>query len=200
MTDLENASEETVLLLLADGNEKAFRFIFHKYVDRIHQVSLYYLKSEVLAEEVVQEVFMRVWIKRTDLRQVHHFEGWLFIMSKNYILNYLEKMAGERRALHTLSRSIQQSEDRTALSITDHEYESLLHKALLTLSPMQRDIYHMAREEQLTYDQIGKKLGISALTVKTHMSRALRHLRQFFRHHGVLLRLFYLLPLITTQT
>jgi RNA polymerase sigma-70 factor (ECF subfamily) len=196
MAYLENASEETVLLLLADGNEQAFRFIFHKYVDRIHQVSLYYLRSEVLAEEVVQEVFMRVWIKRTDLRQVHHFEGWLFIMSKNYILNYLEKMAGERRALHTLSRSIQQSEDRTALSIADHEYEALLHKALLTLSPMQRDIYHMAREEQLTYDQIGKKLGISALTVKTHMSRALRQLRHFFRHHGISLRLFFscLLP------
>ena len=182
MTDLENASEETLLLLLADGNEKAFRFIFHKYVDRIHQVSLYYLRSEVLAEEVVQEVFMRVWIKRTDLRQVHHFEGWLFVMSKNYILNYLEKMAGERRALHTLSRSMPPSEDRTVLSITDHEYEALLHKALLTLSPMQREIYHMAREEQLTYDQIGKKLGISALTVKTHMSRALRQLRKFFPH------------------
>ena len=182
MTDLENASEETLLLLLADGNEEAFRVIFHKYVDRIHQVSLYYLRSEVLAEEVVQEVFMRVWIKRTDLRQVQHFEGWLFVMSKNFILNYLEKMAGERRALHTLSRSMPPSEDRTVLSITDHEYEALLHKALLTLSPMQREIYHMAREEQLTYDQIGKKLGISALTVKTHMSRALRQLRKFFPH------------------
>lgn len=191
MTDLENASEESILLSLADGNEEAFRIIFHKYVDRIHQVSLYYLKSEALAEEVVQEVFMRVWIKRADLREVRHFEGWLFIMSKNFILNYLEKMAGERRALHTLSRSIQWSEDRILSGVTDHEYEALLHKALLLLSPMQKDIYLMSREEQMTYDQIGKKLGISAFTVKTHMSRALRHLRQFFRSYGVPLRLFF---------
>lgn len=190
MIDLGNTGEEKILLLLADGNEDAFRHIFSHYSGRIYQVALGYLRSEALAEEVVQDVFMRVWLRRAGLRQVHHFEGWLFILSKNLILNYLEKLANERKAIHSLSRSLPQSEDAADHRMAGRQYEDLLREAVYSLSPMQRDVYRMAREEQLSYDQIGQKLGISALTVKTHMSRALRHIRHFFRLHGETIRLF----------
>ncbi len=190
MIDPENTSEDTILTLLADGNEDAFRHIFSKYSDRIYQVALGYLRSGTLAEEVVQDVFMQVWTGRAGLRQVHHFEGWLFIMSRNHILNYLEKLANERKALHSLRLSAPQWEETTDRRLVDRQYEDLLREAVVSLSPMQKDIYRMAREEQLTYDQIGRKLGISALTVKTHMSRALRHIRHFFRAYGETIRLF----------
>jgi RNA polymerase sigma-70 factor (ECF subfamily) len=189
MTDLEKAGERTILILLADGNEEAFRFIFSKYVDRNHQTAVYYLRSSALAEEVVQDIFMRIWLKKEELRQVRNFESWLFIISKNYLLNYLEKLATEKKALHSLSQSLPRSEETTDFRVADHQYEHLLHKAIVSLSPMQKDIYRMAREEQLSYDQIGQKLGISSLTVKTHMGRALRHIRQFFRSYGETLRL-----------
>lgn len=190
MINPENTSEDTILTLLADGNEDAFRHIFSKYSGRIYQVALGYLRSGTLAEEVVQDVFMRVWEGRAGLRQVHRFEGWLFIISRNHILNYLEKLAGERKALRSLSMSAPQWEATTDRRLTDRQYEDLLREAVVSLSPMQKDIYRMAREEQLTYDQIGRKLGISALTVKTHMSRALRHIRHFFRAYGETIRLF----------
>lgn len=190
MINPENTSEEAMLTLLADGNEDAFRHIFSQYAGRIYQVALGYLKSGTLAEEVVQDVFIKVWTGRAQLRQVQHFEGWLFIMSRNHMLNYLEKLATERKALHSLSLSLPRWEETTDHRLADRQYEDLLREAVVTLSPMQKDIYRMAREEQLTYDQIGRRLGISALTVKTHMSRALRHLRHFFRAYGETLRLF----------
>jgi RNA polymerase sigma-70 factor (family 1) len=199
MTDLEKAGEKQILISLADGNEAAFRLIFSKYVDRIHQTALYYLRSDALAEEVVQDIFMRVWLKKEELRQVHHFEGWLFIMSKNYLLNYLEKLAVERKALHSLGRSLPRAEETTDFRVADHQYENLLHKAIISLSPMQKDVYRMAREEQLSYEQIGQKLGISSLTVKTHMGRALRHIRQFFRAYGETLKLLIILITQITQ-
>ena len=180
----EAYDEQSLLRSLTQGDEAAFVQIFHHYRNRIFGVSILYLKSTTLSEEIVQEVFMKVWFKRRELNDVRNFEAWLMTLAKNHILNYLRKMASERSAREQWMKEVPLSEEMADHKIRKEQYAELMRQAMDHLSPQQREVYGLAREEQLTYEDIGKRMGISALTVKTHMARALQAIREFLRKHG----------------
>jgi RNA polymerase sigma-70 factor (family 1) len=182
-----------VLNLLAQGSEYAFQLVFDSYKNRVYKLALTYLKSPVLAEEVVQDTFLKLWFQRQNLAGINSLEAWLLTVSKNLTINYLKKIAHEWGAKKDLAPAHEQIENRTDFKVRDAEFTILFQKALDTLSTQQRTIYKMAREEGLTYELIAKKLSISPLTVKTHMARALASMRLFLKKHGGLFFSFLLL-------
>jgi RNA polymerase sigma-70 factor (family 1) len=178
--------EETKLIsLLAEDSEYAFQLLFDRYRNRIYQTAIRYLKSPVLAQEVVQDVFLKLWFERKNIRTDLSLEAWLFTIAKNNLLNRIKKLANEWKALKNLGYLGEKSDDTTENKIQESQYNQLLQQALLTLSDQQRKVFLLSRTEQLTYNEIGEKLGISPLTVKTHISRALETIRSFFSLHGI---------------
>ena len=144
-----------VLILLSQGSEYAFQLVFDSYKNRIY-----------------------------NLAGINSLEAWLLTVSKNLTINYLKKIAHEWGAKKNLIPANEQIENSADFKVRDAEFTVLFQKALDMLSTQQRSIYQLAREEGLTYDQIGKKLSISPLTVKTHMARALASIRLFLKKHG----------------
>jgi RNA polymerase sigma-70 factor (ECF subfamily) len=182
-----------VLNLLSQGSEYAFQLVFDSYKNRVYNLALTYLKSPILAEEIVQDTFLKLWFQRQNLGGIHSLEAWLLTVSKNLTINYLKKIAHEWGAKNDFVPKHEQTENNTDFKIRAAESTLLFKKALDTLSSQQRTIYQLAREEGLTYDRIGEKLSISPLTVKTHMARALASIRQFLKQHG---GLFFFLALV----
>jgi RNA polymerase sigma-70 factor (family 1) len=172
-----------VLNLLAEGSEYAFQLVFDSYKNRIYNLALTYLKSPVLAEEIVQDTFLKLWFQRQNLAGVNSLEAWLVTVSKNLTINYLKKIAHEWGAKKDLISGL--VENNTDFKVRHAESALLFQKALDALPTQQRTIYQLAREERLTYERIGEKLSISPLTVKTHMARALASIRMFLKKHGV---------------
>jgi RNA polymerase sigma-70 factor (ECF subfamily) len=179
--------QKNVLKLLSQDSQYTFQLIFDRHRDRIYKVSLLYLKSPILAEEIVQDTFLKLWFKRKDLAEIVSLEAWLYTVSKNLILNYLKKISHEWTLRKDFNSSHEQSECTTDFKLLDSEFNQLFHKALSGLSEQQRLVYVLAKEEGLSYEEIGKKLSISPLTVKTHMSRALTFIRGFLQEHGHIL-------------
>jgi len=178
---------------VAKGSEEAFTSLFRLHQQRVFQTALVYLKSPAGAEEVVQEVFIKIWQKRDSLSGLQSFEAWLLTLTKNHIIDHLRKLARESALRKTLPGEQELQENTTDFKVRESQYQLLLQQALQEISPRQREIYRLLKDEQLTYEQAGERLGLSALTVKTHISRALQSIRLFLEKHGEVYVLLLLL-------
>ncbi|MEI9944980.1 MAG: RNA polymerase sigma-70 factor [Chitinophagaceae bacterium] len=182
----EKKYEESALLsLLAQDSEYAFQLIFDRHRDTIYKVAMLYVKSPVIAEEIVQDVFLKLWFQRKNLQELRSIESWLFIITKNLTLNCLKKIAHEWTAREKWIKENNSSENTTDHKILNGQYQQLLQQAIKNLPEQQRLVYKLGKEQGLSYEAIGSELSISPLTVKTHMARALATIRSFLAQNGV---------------
>jgi RNA polymerase sigma-70 factor (ECF subfamily) len=179
--------ESKLISLLAEDSEYAFQLLYDRHRKRIYQTALRYLKSPILAQEVVQDVFLKLWFNRKSLKPDQPLEAWLYSLTKNNLINRLKKIANEWKALKGLGFISERSINNIENNLQESQYNELLQTAIGQLSEQQQKVFTLARHEQLTYLEIGKKLQISPLTVKTHMSRALESIKVFFSDHGITL-------------
>lgn len=183
-----NKYEEAQLIsLLADDSEYAFQLIYDRHRSRIYQVSLRYLKSPILAQEVVQDVFLKLWFNRKNLRIDQPVEAWLYQVAKNNLLNRLRKIANEWKAMKGLGLIAETSTNNIEAICQEAQYNKLLNAAIKQLPEQQQKVFTLARQEQLTYNDIAARLNISPLTVKTHMSRALDSIKFYLAEHGIII-------------
>jgi RNA polymerase sigma-70 factor (ECF subfamily) len=178
--------ESTLLALLEQDSEYALQLVFDRYRNTIYKVAMIYVKSPVVAEEIVQDVFLKLWFQRKHLTEIRSLESWLFTITKNLTLNCLKKIAHEWTAREKWVRQNDLSENTADYKILNAENQQLLQQAIKHLSQQQQQVYKLAKEEGLSYEAIGKQLSISPLTVKTHMARALASVRLFLQQHGEL--------------
>jgi RNA polymerase sigma-70 factor (ECF subfamily) len=179
--------ESKLISLLGEDSEYAFQLLYDRHRKRIYQTALRYLKSPILAQEVVQDVFLKLWFNRKSLKPDQPLEAWLYSLTKNNLINRLKKIANEWKALKGLGFISERSINNIENNLQESQYNELLQTAIGQLSEQQQKVFTLARHEQLTYLEIGKKLQISPLTVKTHMSRALESIKVFFSDHGITL-------------
>ena len=178
--------EHKLLTLLKEDSEYAFQLIYDCHRNRIYKTAVWYLKSPILAQEVVQDVFLKFWFERRQFKMDTSIEAWLYTVAKNNILNKLKKISNEWKALAIMPLLKPEAINNTENTIVDHEYSAILHAAIGALPIQQRKVFQLARQEQLTYSEIGKQMGLSPLTVKTHMSRALASIKAFFKQKGII--------------
>ena len=194
LNDPHNYEESNLISLLSKDSEYAFQLMYDRYRNRIYQTAIRYLKSPILAQETVQDVFLKLWLERKNLNAGISIEAWLYTVAKNNLLNKLKRIASEWKALHQLQINSPKSENTTGDKVEDAQYQLLLQKAILELPPQQQMVFKLARENYLTYSEIGNEMGISPLTVKTHMARALNHIKQYLSQHGETYFWFLILP------
>lgn len=168
-------NEEELLSNLSQGDEKAFSSLMDHYHNRVFSHALAFMKSVEEAEEMVQDIFVKVWVKREKMVQVENFQAYLFALSKNHFLSAIRK--------NVVKLSREQDCLTESILVPDRQYErkdtmqKILH-AISKLSPQQKAVISLSRLENLKYDQIGELLHISKETVKFHMMVALSKLRK----------------------
>lgn len=164
-------------------NEIAFRKLFDMYHNDIYTYSLSILKSKELAEENVQEVFLKIWMNRENLDEGKSFKAFLFTIARNQAFNILSKAANDTALLEEIFYKSQKSYDQADYSIREELCKKLEKQALKKLSPKRKVIFKMSRKQGKTYEEISEELGISVNTVKNQMAKALESLRIFFKAH-----------------
>lgn len=191
MRSRQHYDQVRLLNLLAGDSELALRDICEHYKDVIYSIALRYLKVPVIAEEVVQDVFLKLWLHRKDLKQLTSIDAWIITVTKNLISNYLRKLA--REALCAKISSSPTPTDNADSLIRKHELDNAFQNALDQLSPQQKIIYQLSRRDGMTYVEIAEKLNLSPLTVKTHLSRAHNSLRSYLSGFGEFVLVLFLL-------
>lgn len=182
-------NENALLDLVAQGDESAFRVVFDHYRDAIFAFSLKVTRHESIAEEIVQDVFLKIWINRSGLGDIRNFADFLYIIARNHTFNSLRSLARERKLLIDTSADLQIAGVSTEAIIVQRDYDRLLLLAVGQLPPQQKLVYTLGRQQGLSREEIAAQLNISPGTVKVHMAQALRTLRAYFKNHpdGILL-------------
>ncbi len=177
MGDKQNISEQSLLAGIAGGDEGAFRILFDRYRGKIYTYSLRLSEDRSLADEVVQDVFMKVWLKRVDLPAVENFNAWLYAIARNRMFDMMKQQAREMQAKEMAQQEPPAGINDAELSLLEKEQQVLLQHALERLSPRQQLIYNLSRNHGMKHEEIAHILNISRNTVKTHLVHALRVIR-----------------------
>jgi RNA polymerase sigma-19 factor, ECF subfamily len=178
-TDMsKNESNKDLIIRLREGDILAFDALYARYCRRIYGFVLRYIKQSTDAEGIVQEVFIKIWETRSKIRVNSSFESFLFTIAYNTTISLLRKRVNENKYLDHL-KSIQWVEKTPDLmdEIYFRELDENLQLYIDKLSPRQKEIYQLSREEGLTYVEIASKLNISVNTVRNHMVAALSFLK-----------------------
>ena len=169
--------ENELILLLKQSNQEAFTTLYKKYWKQVYNFSRLYLTSQSVAEEVVQEVFIKVWESRDFMREGDNFKGLLFIITRNLIFNMHRKNLNEdfykMTVLSAMENSYDIEEEIDAKNLG--EYIDLL---IADLPPRRREIFNLSRKENKSYKEISQLLGVSEKTIENQIGEALKFLRK----------------------
>ncbi|MDB4583682.1 RNA polymerase sigma-70 factor [Draconibacterium sp.] len=176
MAEIKNIE---LLERLKDGDMLAFDAIYKQYFTRLYGFILKIIKQESDAEEILQQVFVKIWESRLAINTNSSFDSYLFTIAYNSTVSLLRKRVNEKKYLEHL-KSIQQIESHSNIieEIDFKDIKNNFQKLVGQLTPRQREIYNLSREEELTYSEIAKKLNISVNTVENHMVKALSFIKK----------------------
>lgn len=170
-------NEKDTLFNLSQGDVKALDILYVAYAPLVRNWCFAILKNNAEAEDLTQDIFLRIWNYREDLNKVRSFKSYLFRTTHNAVLNKIREK--NVRLMFARSRSGDALIEEDASSLTDTA--DLLNKikiALEGMSDLRKRIFKMSRFEDKTYQEIAESLKISPKTVQYHISCALAELRK----------------------
>ncbi len=167
-----------------EGNEEAFKILFRLYYAKLFYIAQSYTSSKEDAEEIIQDVFVKVWKKRKSITT--NINGYLFKVTRNSCLDYLRT---KKSKLSTINNTIQLEalinhkalSDKSSMAILEKELEEKIQAGIALLPEKCKKVFIKSRIEGLKNKEISEELDISVKTVENHMSKAIKHMRLHLR-------------------
>ena len=162
---------------LKKGDISSFDRLYQQYYKKVYLFARGILKSHEDAENIVQEVFIKIWEKHNRLDENQSFESFVYTISYNTSISLIRKRLSENSFLEEWYRRLENEKQ----VVNEADYNDLQERTMKLIDQLprrRRQVYRMSREEGLTYAEISRKLGISVNTVENHMAASLKFLRQ----------------------
>lgn len=180
MNRLPHDIEQKLLQELAAGNELAFRQLFNAYRERLFTYISRLIKSRQVAEELVMDVFLKIWMGRDLAGNIQNFDAFLFRIAHNKSIDFLRSAAKDHKLKDILWEGIQLSTAESAdTQILHREFQAKLQEAIVLLPPQKKKIYQLSREQGLTHQQIADQVNLSKATVNNHIVEAQSFIRNY---------------------
>jgi RNA polymerase sigma-70 factor (ECF subfamily) len=170
-------NEHDLLARVAQGDQKAFGIVFHHYRQKIYSYAFHLSGDPVQADELVQEVFLKVWLHREKIPHVLRFDSWLFTIARNQVFDMLKNLAKETAFRRQVTGLLTPGSNPVEDQLLTRENEQRLQQAVDQLPPRQKLIFTLSRHQGMKHEEIASRLQISRHTVKTHLVQALKTLR-----------------------
>lgn len=191
MSNTLKPSESELVKALTNGEIKAFNNLFQLYGNRLFRFALGYMKSEPDAEELVQDVFMKIWEKRLELKEDLSFKAYIFTIAFNIIRKYFLK-----KALTTKYFEHQVIDDMDINTIQNIDYQStknLIDRIVDQLPARRKEVFIKSRFEGFTVKEIADELGTSPKTVENQLGEALKFIREHLSKDDLTTIIFFIL-------
>lgn len=172
-------NETELFAQLAKGSESAFVEIYWHYTKRLYPYILKMVHDEEVSEEIVQDVFVQLWEKRSALSEVQYPTSYLFNIASNRTLNYLKRESNHARILEKYASANSELSNETEDFFDLKESTDIINEAIAGLPKQRRIIFELSRNEGLNNEQIAERLNLSRQTVKNQLVHALKHIRTF---------------------
>lgn len=184
MTSAVLYDDRELLKQIAAGSARAFELIYHRYSKKIYLFALKTLRAEAAAEEVLQEVMLKIWKMGPALTEIENLEQYLRTSARNNALNLLRRQEIESRANEKMGRTWSEENNDTEEQVILNDTRRILDRALAQLPPQQREVYRLCHQQGLKYEEAAKQLNLAPSTVATHMKLALKFLREQLKKHS----------------
>jgi len=183
MSITKHPDESELLVKIAGRDQRAFKMIYDHYRPLVYSFALKYLKSAEQSEEVVQEVFLKIWRLQDQLLTIHTLDSYILTMTRNRSFDFLRRMKLEFVHMEPLSFHIDHSSNDTEEGILLRDTKRVLDAGIALLPPQQRLVYTLCHIEGKKHEDVASELQLSPETVKRHMKLALKFLRSYLGKH-----------------
>ncbi len=180
MDNKELISDFDLISRIIEGDESAFRIIFDLYSSKLYYFSFRILKDKESCQEVVQEVFLSLWLNRSKLDPQYPIAPYLYTITRRLTLNVIRQIANSQTAMDKLWVQAKKVSNETEEVVLLEDLERFTEQVLAMLPKQQQLVFRMSRHQELSYSEIAEELNISRNTVKNHLVAALKTLRTQF--------------------
>lgn len=165
--------QKELLIRLQRGDRAAFTILFHQHKEAITARLYALLKIDDLVEDALQEVFFRVWEKRSKIDPEKSFDAYLLRIASNLAYDHFRKLAKEKRYENVIKLEVPQNEDNY-----QEQLDTALYAIINQLPHQRRKIYILCKFKNKTYEEVGRQLGISTHAVKDNVVKANKFLKE----------------------
>jgi RNA polymerase sigma-70 factor (family 1) len=186
-------TEKQLIILLKQNDEAALRPLYESHIKPLHYFVLRIAKSKQLAEDVVQDVFLKLWDSRERIDPDQPFKTFLYTIAKHHLLNMLKRVQHETFILNEIRKYTAVAEDTTDLQLDYSESNGLLNEAIEKLPTQCKAVFVRCKIQGMPYKEVAAELGIAEGTVHAQMVKALRIIKEYITFkNAILLLLAYL--------
>lgn len=169
-------SEDRNIILLKSGNSQALTLVYDQYSPHLYAKILSMVKDADIAQELLQDVFLKVWHNRERIDPSQSFQAWIFTIAVNIVYDYYRKLSRDTKIQQEMMQNF------TAMYYANDDYiiderRDLLNKALVKLPPQRLLVFKMCKIEGLSYQEVAEKLNISTSTVSNHLVKATKAIK-----------------------
>ncbi len=186
-------SEKLILNRMKQGDMAAFDAIYHNYEKKLYAFAFGLLKDHDQSEELVQDVFVTLWQKKEQINPDLHFENYLFTICYNSIRKFFRRKKIESKVKDYLLKNSPECIPETSNELIYNELIDLLNHTVEKLPNKRKKVFKLSRQEGKGIKEIAEKLNISSRTVETHLSKALKFIKQEFENASLLSLLYFYL-------
>jgi len=157
----------------------AFRELFAHYQNKLYSVALRITRSSTLSEEIVEDVFLKIWLKRNDLLEIQNFSAYLFVITRNRVYKTLKQIAKSYETVVLTEDNKIAANENIEDYLLSKEYSSVLHEAVTRLPQKQKEVYSLIKEHGLKRDEAAYVLNLKPETIKSHLAEAMKNIRSY---------------------
>jgi len=176
----DNENFKLLIQQLQTGSEKAFTTLYDKYSQQLYRNILRLVKDDDIAQELLQDLFLKIWESRQNIKLEGSFKSFLYKVAENLVYAHFRKIAKDNRLIAKLIISYDDFETNVEETIISRENHDFLKKAIENLSPQRKHIYTSCKLEGKSYEEVSNELGISTSTVRNQIVKANKSIKQYF--------------------
>ncbi|WP_295771940.1 RNA polymerase sigma-70 factor [uncultured Mucilaginibacter sp.] len=183
MARLTEIIEHELVERLRNDDETAFNLLYKHYSKPIYTRIVYLVKDADVADELLQDLFLKVWSYRGTLAADKSFQAYLYTIAQNLVYNYFRKAASERLLIEALLNKSETDELNGEDIYQNKQVGHLIQQAVEQLTPQQKQVFTLCKIDGCSYEETGRILGISVPTVNSHLTKALQTVRVYLVKH-----------------
>lgn len=178
------SNEPDLLRQLRQGNVDAYLQLYDKYNTLVYGWVLRFVKVPAYTEDIVQDVFLKIWEIRSQLNPEQSFPAYLYKISRNKTFTFLKKNASDEKTRLQIMQRLSEMVESPYHQALWNQYQQILDMAVKQLPYQRQRVFKLCRQEGKSYEEAAAELGISRNTVKEHMVAALKDIKTYFYRHG----------------
>ncbi|MBT1704618.1 RNA polymerase sigma factor [Chryseosolibacter indicus] len=185
-------SDEELIRIVRNDSKDAFAELFNRHWENVYNMIYSRIKDVAVTEEMTQEIFMKLWDKRSDL-SIDNFSAYLYSCVKYKCINYIESKITQKKHWEHYKTFLPRHDESTSKAIAFNELNEALEKGLATIPKQSKLIFKLNKLEGWSVKEIAEKMNLSEKAIQYHLTKSAKELRLYLKDFvSILILLFWL--------